>query len=487
MNRQDQLTQVLDIGIALTTEKEPNILLDHILETTMNLTSSDAGVIYTPVEDALQFRIMKNRSKGVDLGGKGDPIDALPVPMKKENICAYAAISREPIDVADIYQEERFDFSWAKQYDAENGYRTRSLVAIPMLNRDKEAIGVLQLVNAEDETGTTRPYTEEEKKMLLSLASQCAIALSNWAYTEELNRQIWSFTEALTEAIDARTPYNGSHTRKVAEYAGLIADRINREHLNGVEDLFFTEDHKKELIMAALLHDIGKMVIPISVMNKQTRLEGHLERIETRLEMIRLRARIEMLESHRTADDYAKLCDRIEDTLLAIREADKAGSIAEDLMDRIGRVSGYVYCSFDKTEEIPFLTEVEKDCLQIDKGTLTNEERSIMESHVLMTERILGKAYFNKKYQNVPLWAVQHHELIDGSGYPYHVGGESLSPEARILAVADICDALLATDRPYKKPMPREKAFEVMKGMAEEGKLELRFVIYLEEALQECP
>lgn len=479
----NKLKQFLDIGIALTAEKDPNRLLDIIVETAMNLTASDGGTLYILKDEKLYFRIMKTRSKGVDVGKNGEEISLPPVGLKKENICAYAAISKQSLNIPDVYASDLFDFSGPKRYDAMNNYRTQSMLTIPMINYEDKVIGVMQLLNATGEDGTVRPFTDDEEKILLSLSSQTAIALSNMAYIEEINKQMWSFTEAMTEAIDARTPYNASHTRNVAKYSGMLVDYINLLHERGEGELSFSKEHKDKIVMAAYLHDIGKMIVPIEVMNKQTRLEKSLEKIESRLENIGLRYQVDCLKGDISEADFAKHKAEIEKTLTLVRKADGAGFIDDETMAEIKSLFDFVYVSPDKETEIPFLTEEEKQCLQIRKGTLSDEERGIMESHALMTERILNKVYFNSAYKEAPIWAAQHHECINGTGYPKKIGSAQLGPEARILAVADICDALLATDRPYKKPLPKEKAFAIMMDMASMGKIEKKFVEYLEKII----
>lgn len=480
----DMLQQILDIGIALTNQKNPDKLLDTIINTAMDLTQSDAGTLYIVKDNTLVFKNMKTKSKGIDHGKDGEKIDLPPVPIKKENICAYAALTKQSLNIENVYESDLFDFSGPKKYDELNAYHTQSMIAIPMIDSKDEVIGVMQLINAMDDCGKVRPFTSQEEKILTSLASQTAIAMANMVYLGEINKLIWSFTEALTEAIDARTPYNGNHTRRVAEYAGLLVDYINEMHALGKDERSFTDEHKSQVVMAAFLHDIGKMITPISVMNKQTRLDKNLDTVLDRLDKIKLLLRVDMLENKIARDKYEAELLKVNTTLELIGEANGAGFLNDELFEKIKQISDYKYVSPDESVVIPFLTQKEQDCMQIRKGTLTAEERSIMEGHVVMTERILSKVYFNKEFAMAPIWAAQHHECINGTGYPKGISGDELGTEARILAVADICDALLATDRPYKKPMPKEKAFAIMESMAKEGKLEASLVEYLKQALE---
>ncbi len=296
-------------------------------------------------------------------------------------------------------------------------------------------------------------------------------------YQKELKKQMWSFTEAMAAAIDERTPYNASHTRNVAKYSGMVVDRINLMHAKRKEKEHFSHNRKEQLIMAAYLHDIGKMAVPLSVMNKSSRLGGKEKDIETRLELIRLKARIKMLEEKCDEKEYQELVDKTKEASIIVEKVNTAGYLNEEMREQLGRVLAY---EFDGQ---PFFTEDEKRNVLIVKGTLSDSEREIMESHVSITMKILDKVYFNKYFKNSPIWAGQHHESLDGKGYPLGLDANQLSPDSRILAVADICDALLATDRPYKKPIPREKAFDIMRDMAENGKIDGKYVEYLYQCL----
>lgn len=298
-------------------------------------------------------------------------------------------------------------------------------------------------------------------------------------YQQELKKQMWSFTEAMAAAIDERTPYNASHTRNVAKYCGMIADRVNVHHAKRKEKDHFSANRKEQLMMGAYLHDIGKMAVPLSVMNKATRLDGREGDIEKRLEMIRLKARIRLLEDGESKEWYEAVVEKTEKAWEMVEKVNAAGFVDEDTRKELADVLEYRF------DDVPFFTEEEKRCLSIVKGTLTDDERRIMESHVVITKRILDKVYFNKYFKNSPVWAAQHHESLDGSGYPEKLTGDQLSADARILAVADICDALLATDRPYKKPIPMEKAFAIMRDMADKGKIDGKYVEYLYECLSE--
>lgn len=476
-----ELMKILDTGIALSKEKDRNKLLDKILDESMSITHCDAGTLYVCRDDKLQFQVMKTLSMHIDQGKNGEKIDLPPVPMAQGNICAYTVMHKMPLNIPNVYENQEFDFSGPYRYDKMTGYHTQSMLTIPLLNQEEDAVGVLQLINAMDEQGNVVAFAPRMEHIILALASQAAIAVSNIRYMEEIKEQMWSFTEAMAETIDTRTPYNANHVRMVAGYAGKLADYINAQHEKGLEEEYFSENRKEQLLLGALLHDMGKVAIPIKVMNKATKLEDKLQDIEIRFELFRTRYKVQLLEGDLEPEAYEAAIACLDSTLALVKEVNAMGFLTEEKSQALQEVFGYVYRG--KEGEQPYFTEEEKEDLLIRKGTLTEKERKIMESHVEMTERILSKVHFNANYQNAVKWAVQHHECLDGSGYPGHLTGDSLSTESRILAVADICDALLATDRPYKKPIPKEKAFAIMRDMAAQGKIDGKLVDYLEQCI----
>mgnify|MGYP003305465696 FL=1 len=480
-----ELREIVDIGIALTTEKNKNRLLEMILKKAMDISNCDAGTLYLYTEEGLEFKIMKTLSQGVSKGENGEKIELPPVPLKEENVCAYSAIHNELINIEDVYHSERFDFSGPKKYDSITGYRTQSMIVIPMADAEGELVGVLQLMNSKDKEGHVVAFTEDAEFVLRSMGSQAAVSVSNMKYMEEIKKQLHSFVSAFATAVDERTPYNGSHTRKVAVYAVILADYINRMYEQGRCEEYFDDNRKDQLHLSAALHDIGKMIVPLSVMNKATRLDGGLVKIEERFKLLKAYYEIDFLKGRISREDFEEKAKYLEESLQFITEIDNAGFMPDDKLTRVAEIAAKVYEGEDGTK-FPYLTEVEKDCLSIRRGTLTQAEREIMESHVVMTHKILNKVHFSKNYSKVNLFASTHHEALNGSGYPNHLTAENLELESRILAVVDVFDALTCTDRPYKKPMPKERAFAILHDMAnKEGKLEDRLVTWLEEAMEE--
>lgn len=483
MSEQKKLMEILEIGIQMAQETNRNHLLQMILDKSMEYANCDAGTLYLYENGALTFKLMRTDSQNINKGKDGEKIELPPVPLREENICAYSAIHRQVLNIEDVRTCDMFDFSGPKRYDEMTGYRTKSMMVLPITNHEDKLIGVVQLINAMDSSGTVISFDPAMEPVIRSLASQAAIVLSNLLFTEEIKQQMWSFTEALAETVDARTPYNGSHIRNVANYAGMLADYFNKLYAEGKETEYFDTQRKEQLVMGALLHDIGKMIVPLEVMNKATRLDSKEPLLIARLDLIRAYYEIDGLQGRISKEQAEAKMQEIDTVKEIIEQVNGAGFLMDDLLQKLESVLPLTYVK-PNGEVLAYFTEEEKECLRVRKGTLTAGERNVMESHVVMTERILSKVHFNSYYANSPVWAATHHECLDGSGYPKGLKAEDLALESRIMAVADICDALLASDRPYKKPMPKEKAFQIMQNMAEEGKLERKLVDYMQACLE---
>lgn len=484
--RYQDFERILNIGIKLCTEKDANRLLELILDNSMEITNCDASTLYLYEDNQLVFRIMKTLSQGISRGTNGEAIEDLPpVPMKEENVCAYTAIHREIVNIPDVYDSDRFDFSGPKQYDKLTGYRTRSQLVIPLENNENELLGVLQLINAMDEEGNVIPFDPQYDIIIRSMGSMTSIELANLSYVEELRLQLHSFVEAFAAAVDERTPYNGTHTRKVAEYVKILAEHVNKKYKKGVTEEYFDEERMEKLVLAALLHDIGKMIVPLSVMNRATRLDQDMEKVDNRFELLRSYYEVDLLRGRITKAEYQEKTAELREASETIHRIDGMGFLDDDNYTYVQYLGTRNYVKEDGTV-IPYLSEREKEYLSIRKGTLTAEDRKLMESHAEMTGKILDKVRFQKNYSMVPKWAAEHHEYLDGSGYPNHLKGDGIALETRMITIVDIYDAMTSTDRPYKEPMPREKAFVILHSMAEEGKIDLQLLNWFEEAMREA-
>lgn len=479
----DDFERILKVGIRLSTEKNRNRLLVAVVENGMKLTHCDAGALYLYENEQLALKIMQVISLGSSWEEDEESnLDFPAISLQDKNICAYTAIHREIVSIPDVYHSDRFDFSNVKRYDSMTGYHTQSILVVPIENNEGELIGILRLVNAQNMKGQVVPFEKQYDIILQSLGSFAAIELTNLRYMKEIKEQLHSFVEALAMAIDERTPYNGSHTRNVAEYSRQLAEHMNRKYEQGKCEDYFDEDRKEKLLLAALLHDIGKMIVPLSVMNRATRLDQDIEKVEDRFQLIRSFYEIDMLRGLITEEEYQDIMVEMTEDMEFIKKIDSMGFLDDDNYERVRILANKKHIKQDGTITW-YITKEEAACLSIRSGTLTDEARKQMENHVVMTEKILDKVHFNKNYEMVPRWAASHHEFLNGSGYPNHLTAEELDLECRILTVADIYDALTATDRPYKKPMSKENAIQILKSMAEEGKIDVQLVSWLEESM----
>lgn len=482
LNKED-LKEIVNIGIALSIEKDRNRMLEMILWGAMKISKCDAGTLYLKNGDQLDFKIMKTLSQNVSKGQNGEFIALPPVKMLEENVCAYSAIHREVVNIKDVYCSERFDFKGPKKYDAITGYRTKSMLVFPMEATDGEIVGVIQLMNAMDEAGEITVFTAEDEFVLRFLGSLGAISITNMKYADEIKEQMYSFADAFATAVDERTPYNGSHTKKVTAYVSMFSHYINHLHENGLCDEYFDENRSGQLKLAAALHDIGKMIVPKAVMNKESRLDKELEKVEWRFKLLSAYYEIDSLKGRISKEEYLTEQEYLQESLEFIKEANVAGFLSDDKIKRIYDIAEKVYIT-EQGEEILYLTEYEKECLLVRKGTLTQKEREIMESHVVMTGKILNKVQFHSFHERVPEIATSHHEYLDGTGYPNRLTAKQLPTESRILTIVDIYDALTSADRPYKKAMSNEQAFSILYSMADEGKLDKKLITWFKEAIE---
>lgn len=478
----NQVEELLNIGIAISSEKDSNRLLEKIVYEARRITNADAGTLYLAETDRLIFKIIQNQTMQLFQGGSGETINLPPVPLSRKNVSSYVALTQKIVNIADVYQTEQFDFSGPKNYDQITGYHTTSMLVIPLTNHEKEVIEVLQLINALDENGKTIPFADYFEKIILALGSLAAIYLSNIQLLDDIENLFACFVEVMATAIDAQTPYNANHTRRVAILAGELARAVNLRSQQEKNKRIFTNDEIKQLIMAGWLHDIGKITVPLEVMNKSTRLEKQLPLIMQRFDFIYAAEKCKYLENKLSSykqgkeDDKEKYWQSQADYILEAKKFimqvnDPSFFVDQDTKNRLRSIAEKTYCDIEGRRH-NWLPPAELEALCVSKGTLTDNERSKMEEHVVITARMLEKMPFIKKLKEVPRFATLHHEHLDGKGYPHGLKGAEIPLEARILALVDIFDALTASDRPYKKPIPLDQALTIIDFMVKEGKLD---------------
>jgi len=482
----DQIKRLIQIGVALSGEKDINRLLEIIVEEARKLTNADAGTLYIMSDDEteLRFSIIQNNSLKISMGGTGSLITWPPVQLtnsdgsvNKAHVCAFSAISGKTISIEDVYDAEGFNFMGTKKFDKNTGYRSKSMLVSPLCNHENDIIGVLQLLNALDPvTGEVINFSSESQEIILSLASQAAVALSNSRLIHDLENLLESFIKTIASTIDEKSPYTGGHIRRVAELTMAIAEKINETRQKAFAAVKFSEDQLQELRMAAWLHDVGKITTPEHVIDKETKLQRVHDRIfeiKTRLELIKkdylpANKGKKVNKTARSNDTEIKALDKEYQFLL---DVNKGGDfLSDEMIARVKKIAKRQWNA--EGQKRPLLSEDEVYNLCVRRGTLNEEERNIINNHVLVTHKILSGLPFPKKMRHVASYAAAHHENIDGSGYPFGLKGEEIPFQSRIIAIADIFEALTARDRPYKKGKTLSEALRIMDVMVKDNHID---------------
>ncbi len=507
MERQlDQIRRLNEIGTALSAEKNLDRLLEMIVDEARGFTNADGGTLYimSDDEEELHFAIVQNTSLDVRMGGTGGKITWPSVKLNNlngspnhANVSAYAAITGQVVNISDVYHAEGFNFEGTRRFDAETGYRSKSMLVVPMSNHENDIIGVLQLLNAQIE-GTTEviSFSTENQKMTESLASQAAVAISNNRLIHDLENLLESFIRTIATAIDEKSPYTGGHVRRVSELTMAIADKINKRMDGPYAGVCFNEDKLKELRISAWLHDVGKITTPEYIVDKGKKLEtiyNRMEALKARFELLKRDYAIEAMkngnrqETWRSAEGIINGVDKDENDLDADYEflADintGAKFMDEKMLDRLRNIAGRKWNLGGDLRNL--LSDDEVYNLSIPVGTLTDKEKEIVKNHVTVTHKMLCQLPFPKKLKNVSYYASSHHERIDGAGYPFGLKGNEIPLQGRIIALADIFEALTAKDRPYKKEKTLSEAIKIMGYMVKDNHIDRDlFELFIKERI----
>ena len=463
----DKFKKVLEIGASLTSSKDANAVLENIMRGAMDISGADGGTLYLLDNNELKFKIMITKSKNFYRGLNGEEVDMPPVKLSIKNVCAAAVLEKKTINVEDVYHNDDYDFSGPRKYDQLNKYRTKSVLVIPMVNDHGEIIGVLQLLNATDEMGKVVSFEKEDVEIIEALTSQAAIIVTNSNYAKQISELLFGFVKVISKGIDEITPYNANHTRNMVKYAEKFFD-----YQDTIDSPYkVNDDERKEILISIWLHDIGKLITPLEVMNKNTRLGNKLDEIKHRYEKIALLIELDEARSSISNKEYLNKIEELNKALEDIERLNNAGYLSEDDIKRINDIYHMSYKD-NKNNEYKYLEDNEYKNMMIRKGTLSDEEREIMQRHVVMTSQMLEGLDFPRGFTNVPFYAGAHHEFLNGKGYPNHLVAKDLPWQARLITIIDIFEALTANDRPYKKPMPAEKAFTILDDMVKDGQLD---------------
>ena len=457
--------KLLDIGIALSSEKNGEKILEMILTAAMEITDCDGGTLYVLEDGALRYRIMITKSLGIRKGMDGDAVDMPPVAMSPENVSAYAALDKTPVNIPDIYEDGIFNFSGPRAFDAKMDYRTLSLLTVPMEDEHGDVVGVLQLINAMNESAKPIPFDHVYERVIYSLASQAATCLVRMQRAAEVSELLDSFVGVMSAAIDARSPYTANHSRNMVKYAEKYLAWLDDFGPAPLDELW-----KKQFLMSIRLHDIGKLVVPLEIMDKESRLGSKIEGIMHRFQTIGLQNELDFAKGLISEVERGRRADELDAAKELVRSADRADYLPDEKLEAI-RALGETKARTPEGEA-PYLSEDELTCLLVRKGTLTDNERKTIENHVSMTRRMLDEVSFPKRYRPVSEWASSHHEFLNGSGYPDKLADGEIPAEVRTLTILDVYDALTARDRPYKQAAPAEKAFAILDEMALRGQID---------------
>ncbi len=517
---------LINIGRSLSIEKDPDKLLRTILYLSKKITGADAGSIFLVIpgragEKLLKFAYSHTFSKTLKY-------EAFTMPLNTTSIAGYVAVTGKLLNIPDVYKLTKDDpISFNPTFDKNFGYRTKSMIVVPMRNHLDEIIGVIQLINSKECKDKAGEYTGNEayeihletpedfeekvipfdpryESLMEAVAGQAAVAIENNRMIKQIETQFEEFVKASVTAIESRDPATSGHSFRVADMSVKIAKAISAAEEGVFADVVFSNIQLKELEFAALLHDFGKVYIDPSVFMKGKKLfpkdfENTMLRLKFLYRTIELKYAA-LVSNLRIEGDGKALDD-------ALRERDERLLLLRNIMDKIRVLNEPTVQAVAPEEEIrsilasasllegsdlqgtpiPLLTEHEIVNFNIRRGTLNDAERAEIQSHVVHTYTFVSKIPWPDEYKNIPDIAKKHHEMLDGSGYPDGLCGKEAIPlQARIMAVADVYDALAAKDRPYKSAVPTEKVLAILKEEAERSKLDRDIVeLFMKERLYE--
>jgi HD-GYP domain-containing protein (c-di-GMP phosphodiesterase class II) len=510
-----QITQRLhlltEVSVALGDGHDTGALLDRILRVAKSMTDADGGTLYRPSDDrkSLCFHISINDTLEIYQGGaSGNAIDIQPVPLydscgnpNLSSVAAYAANFRQSVNIEDVYKADVFNFSGMRSFDATFGYHSQSFMTVPMLDHEGELVGVLQLINAIDrETGAIRAFSQTDQRFIEALAAQAAVAITNQRLIRQLEELLEALVNLINIGIDEKSPYTGRHCQFVPELTMMLAEAVHETTSGPMAQFRMTDADRKELWMAGLLHDCGKITTPVHIVDKATKLETIFDRIhivDTRFEVLlrdceirALRKKCEPGADHAALDDLlASEQARLRADREFLRHANVGGEgMKLEDQERVRQIARYRWTGPDGFDR-DFLDDDEVHNLTVRFGTLTDAERKIINNHIVVTVRMLESLPWPKHLKNVPEYAGGHHERMDGKGYPRGLTGDQMPVQARVMAIADIFEALTARDRPYKKGKLLSESLRILGNFAVNGHIDpnlfdifIRSKIYLEFA-----
>lgn len=489
--------RLIEISTALSGERNTSRLFERILDAAQDITHADGGTLYLIKEEeegrpVLEFEILRTNSLMLRLGGtSGNPIEIAPLHLYHEdgtpnhnNIATHTALTRELVNIEDAYFAENLDFSGTKAFDARSGYRSKSFLTVPLCNHADEIIGVLQLVNAKNpDTGETVEFPKNLEPIVVALASSAAIALDNQILLQDHKDLLDAFIKVIAQAIDAKSAHTSAHCQRVPVLTELIAQAACETYEGPLAEFNLDESQWYELRVASWMHDCGKLATPNSLLDKATKLHLMLDGIDavkTRFAAAMVTLELTFLRQMQAQPErVGALQEILEEELAALRDdclfIEKANVGGEFMKPedqaRVKRIAGHKWRDHLGMEK-PVLTEEEVKFLCIERGTLSFEERQKINDHMTVTIQMLESLPFPKNLKRVPEYAGGHHEKMDGTGFPRGLKREQMSWPARMMAIADIFEALTASERPYKAPMKISQALGILQKMQQQNHID---------------
>lgn len=503
-----EIYELNHIGAALSAENDTRELLELILTKCREITRADAGSLYLVEEEAvesdggratgatrklLRFTIAQNDTVKL-------PFREVVLPVSERSIAGYVAKHGSIVMIEDAYEMESWvPYAINKQFDADSGYRTRSILAVPMTNPKNEIVGVVQLINAKRNwrarlntalaiESEVVPFSTRQMEIVSSLASQAAVAYENSHLYENIHRLFEGFVKASIKAIEQRDPTTSGHSERVANLTVALAEAVDRDH-GYYKDVKFSRSEMKEIRYASLLHDFGKVAVREEVLTKARKLyPPQLEVLLNRFDFARRTAqtlmaerKLHYLEEHGAEAYHAALpameaelaaqLEKLDGYILQIRRCNEPTVLPEGSFEALHEIAATTFLDL-RGQECPLLTGDELRLLSIRKGSLNGTERREVESHVDHTYNFLQQIPWTRDIRNIPEIARYHHEKINGQGYPMQLAGEDIPLPARLMAIADVFDALAASDRPYKDSVSVDGALSILRRMAEAGEID---------------
>jgi len=511
--RSELVRQVVDfkefnrVALALSAERDVNRLMELILTKCREVTTADAGSLYLVEEKEaepgrweienermLRFVVAQNDSKSLDL-------KAARLPLNRASLAGYVALTRTPLNVPDVYRlPPGVEYAHSPRMDQALGYRTVSMLVIPMVDHTDEVIAVIQVINkkrsprirldtAEAAQAEAQPFGARDQEMVTSLASLAAVALNKALLLSRIERLLEGIVRASVTAIEQRDPATAGHSDRVARLTVGLARVVDGVSTGEYRDVRFTREELKEIEYAAILHDIGKVGVREHILVKAKKLfDPEISVLRTRFDFIKrtlqyeysrkmieviMRLGAEAARSHvkQLEEDLAQKLGEVDEQLELVRQLNEPSVSRSEIAANLRMLGDLRYLYFDGTLR-PYLSEYEIRNLSIPRGSLNDEERLEIESHVTHSFRFLMQIPWTKELRRVPLIAYSHHERLDGSGYPRGVRDVEVPIQARMMTIADVFDALAAADRPYKPAVPPDRALDILRSEAQAGRID---------------